>query len=601
MNERTKVGLEILGASLVLGLLGNALLRETPWGINIFLWIGALVATMIFITMTRRRELLKRENWLVFGGLIFFSACFAWRDATWLYFFDVLILLSLLSISVLPMMNISTRAASLTSYFGSALVAGMNACFAPLALVFGDISWNKLPRGNWTKNLLPILRGLLIAIPILLVFGALFVAADAVYKGMVEKAFDFGWEFDFGQIVLVSFLTWICAGYLRSVLIGNLFSAQNLSTVFYPQPKAQNLSVVQNQTTENSENNEPPMPTQTRIHETDERDTPKNAENAEKWLPQFSLLGTIETAIILGSIDVLFLSFVLVQLRYFFGGMNLVQSTTDLKLAEYARSGFGELVVVSILVLPILLAVHWLLRKDILMNVRLYRVLAGVQIVLLFVIMFSAVQRMLLYTGNLGYGWTEARFYPLAFMVWLAIVLLCFMLTVLRGEMKYFASGSLIAACLLVAGLHIFNPSDFIVRQNISLMQQGRSFDSYHLTELSDDAVPAIIETFPLIPENQRCSVANNLIERGQIGNYQYTKRNFENWRTWNYSRSQAQRIVGEKTKFLQTVCPPMPTVTTTPSDSTTDAGSGTPTPRETPIQTRQMRPEQLKPTNFIR
>ncbi len=66
--------------------------------------------------------------------------------------------------------------------------------------------------------------------------------------------------------------------------------------------------------------------------------------------------------IILGLVDLLFLSFVIVQVPYLFGGMDLVQSTPDFKLADYARRGFGELVAVAALVLPMLLVSHWLLQ-----------------------------------------------------------------------------------------------------------------------------------------------------------------------------------------------------------------------------------------------
>src|SRR6185295_19593781 len=111
-------------------------------------------------------------------------------------------------------------------------------------------------------------------------------------------------------------------------------------------------------------------------------------------LPPAFTLGTVEVGVILGLMNLLFLSFVIVQVPYLFGGMDLVQNTPDFKLAEYARRGFGELVTVSALVLPILLAAHWLVKKESPLTEKLFRILAGIQIVLLFVIMASAVQRL---------------------------------------------------------------------------------------------------------------------------------------------------------------------------------------------------------------
>ncbi|MBN8035541.1 DUF4153 domain-containing protein, partial [Vibrio vulnificus] len=78
---------------------------------------------------------------------------------------------------------------------------------------------------------------------------------------------------------------------------------------------------------------------------------------------------------------------------YLFGGLDFVHSTPDLKLADFARSGFAELVFASVLVLPMLLVGHWLLRRDSKSTANLFKVLALIQIGLLFVVMASAMQR----------------------------------------------------------------------------------------------------------------------------------------------------------------------------------------------------------------
>ena len=182
-------------------------------------------------------------------------------------------------------------------------------------------------------------------------------------------------------------------------------------------------------------------------------------------MPNGFTLGVIEISIILGLINLLFLTFVIVQIPYLFGGMDLVQNTPDFKLAEYARRGFEELILVAALVLPILLLSHWLLRKDSPMNEKIYRVLAGIQIGLLFVIMISATQRLLLLTGNLGYGLTTVRFYPMAFMVLLALIFVWFGLTVLRGARQQFAWGALWLSLFMLGTLHVLNPDDFIAAQ----------------------------------------------------------------------------------------------------------------------------------------
>ncbi|MDQ3749488.1 MAG: DUF4173 domain-containing protein, partial [Acidobacteriota bacterium] len=309
-----------------------------------------------------------------------------------------------------------------------------------------------------------------------------------------------------------------------------------------PEVKAQTLSITENKEDESKEN-EAKAQAETKTWNW------RNFDNS--IMPKSFTLGAIEISIVLGLINLLFLSFVIVQIPYLFGGMDLVQNTPDFKLADYARRGFGELVTVAALVLPILLFSHWLLRKDKPTNEKIYRVLAGIQIVLLFVIMISATQRLLLLTGNLGYGLTTVRLYPMAFMIWLALVFVWFALTVLRGVREQFAWGALWSAVFVIGTLHVFNPDDFIVRTNVRLMQEGRSFDSFYASELSDDAVPALLENLPTMSFEQQCTVKQKISHRF---NQAETENDF---RTLNWSRFIARREMAQYVESLNTAnCP---------------------------------------------
>src|SRR5262249_45664745 len=151
-----------------------------------------------------------------------------------------------------------------------------------------------------------------------------------------------------------------------------------------------------------------------------------------------------------------------------------------------------ELVTVTALVLPLLLLMEWLLHKDNPGQLRLFRWLAGLQVILLFVIMSSALQRMRLYQRE--FGLTELRLYTTAFMGWLAVVFSWFVVTVLQGKRERFAFGMLVTGFLAIAVLHFLNPDDFITRTNLARAVAGRSFDAKYATSLSADAAPALIE-----------------------------------------------------------------------------------------------------------
>jgi hypothetical protein len=551
MNERTKTGLEIIEAAVLLGILGDAFLRATPWGLNVLLFVGALAATMLALVLRRRREFWNFQTASLHAALVFFAAMFAWRDAIQLKILNVLAMLAILTVLTLPALKIKTQVAGLIHYVYAALFAGISVGFAPFYLFMEDIKWKTIPRAGWTRHLFAVFRGLAIAAPILFVFGALFMAADAVFQGIVEKTLRIDGDLLLGHLLLAGFAAWCSAGYLRGAVIGlssdeDVVKEENQTGI-----KTRTLSIIE---TENPEEAKDAAP---KDEAKKEDEAPKQATDWN-WhdvnnsaLPQSFTLGAIETVIVLGLINLLFLGFVIVQIPYLFGGMDLVQSTPDFKLAEYARRGFGELVTVAALVLPILLLSHWLLRKDKPVNEKIYRILAGIQIVLLFVIMLSATQRLLLYTGSLGYGLTAPRFYPMAFMIWLALVFIWFGLTILRGAREQFAWGALWLALFMLGTLHVFNPDEFIVRTNVRLMQQGRAFDSNYVTYLSDDAIPALLETMPSMNFEQQCPVRYKLARRSEEA------KNENDFRTWNFSRWLARREMAQYTGTLETVgCP---------------------------------------------
>jgi predicted metallo-beta-lactamase superfamily hydrolase len=99
--------------------------------------------------------------------------------------------------------------------------------------------------------------------------------------------------------------------------------------------------------------------------------------------------------------------------------------------------------------------------------------------------------------------------------------------------------------------LHVFNPDEYIVRSNVRLMQEGRMFDSDYAGELSDDAVPALLESLPALNFERQCIVKYTLGDR-------LKKAQTENdIRTWNLSRWKARRELSAYADSLDTTgCP---------------------------------------------
>lgn len=486
MNSTAKLEIAVLAVAISLGVLGDALLRA-GWALNFAIWSCALTASVAILGRFRKEVFDGGGNWLLLS-MTLCSLSFLWRDAWILNAISLLGLVTSCALLILRAQGGRLWASSLAAYAVSALVTGLNSIFGMFPLLFGTREWKKAPGGNSNRTG-ALLRGVLLSLPPLIVFGMLFVAADGVFKVLLGRLFDF----DLTHVLLIGCIAFLAGGYLRGLLFG------------------------------------------------------EELKIAQRSRLTTSRLGAIETGTVLGLVDLLFLIFVSIQIRYFFSGSEHVRITTGLTYSEYARSGFWALLAVAIILLPFLLMIHWFLRPEDTTAQRAFRWLAGIQIALLFVIMASAFQRMHLYI--MKYGLSEERLYPTAFMGWLAVVFVWFCLTVLRGKRQHFAFGAMAAGFLLIAVLNVINPDALIARTNLNRARAGNKFDSYYLDSLSADAVPAIVSAWASLSHANQCSL------RLHLSGWELPSSD-SGWRSWNISRAQANKAVGSHPEIQSLVCP---------------------------------------------
>ena len=480
MDERTKLGLGVLAAALVLGWLADLLLRATPWGINVFLWVAILAGAAVALSRWGGLEVAGGGRWLV-PVAVFFAAAVAWRDSPVVASLNVLAVLVALSLAAFRGRRGGIRLSGISEYALGGIYTGILSSLGPLPVIVKEIRWREVAQGRWRGPALGVTRGLFLAIPLLLVFGGLFAAADAVFEALVVKLFGFDVAELFGHVFLTLFFAWIVAGLLWVALF-----ARNPESLAFPHPTALSL-------------------------------------------------GIVDVGVVLSLLDALFLIFVVVQIRYLFGGAERVVETTGLTYAEYARHGFFELVTVTALVLPVLLLAHWLLRAENRAHERTFQALSGIMVALLFVIVASALQRMYLYTQQ--FGLTELRLYTTIFMLWVSVVLVWLVLTVLRGRGDHFAFGVLTTGFAAILLINALNPDALIARVNVGRMQAGKEFDAYYLTLLSADAAPVLVEALPRMSKPDRRVVKENLHAR-------WADIEGGDWRSWNLSRSRARYLV---------------------------------------------------------
>jgi hypothetical protein len=464
----------VLGLAAVQGILADRLFPEGPGGPGFVLWMLVLGAASVLVA--RRSDPPSVGAVAGWGAVAAVAAAATLiRDTEILGLGMWLVMLTSASMVLLRVVGVrlwTTRPAD--HVLGLAMVPARAA--AGVLPLIGDL---QAPQDSSRRRFAAVGRGALLAVPLLLLFGALFASADAGFNRYVVEAF---WSEE--MLTHLAFFLgfgWIAAGLLSGVRAKRL-----------PDP----LSSV----------------------------TPPR-------------LGTEETAVVLGLLALLFLTFVGFQLGYLFGGRDMIEATSGLTVAEYARRGFFELMVVGVATIGVLLVGDALTT-----NRRVFRALAAVLVVCVLIILVSAIQRLTLYTNT--FGLTVDRITAAAVMTWVAAVLVLFAATVLRERPGPFSSGAVIAGIVIAFALVVVNPGAAAARSVLERAAAGvREADVAYLSRLQGDAVPIIVERLDELPPAARCDLGRTLLSRWADDDSDGGPEE-RDWRSWNAGAAAARRAV---------------------------------------------------------
>jgi hypothetical protein len=492
----------ILAAGVGMGLAGDFLLRGSGEpGLNFaLLFVGVAIAVGIVALNGGPRLSREALVWIAVGAV--FGTGLVWRGSGLLRF------LAFVSASVaftLPALHAGrawVRRAGVVDLFEALAASGVHAALGSARLLQKD-QWENEGRAESRRTARTVARsvvvGVLLAAVPLGIFGALFLSADPVFADILEDFVRIDLASFASHLVVIAILSWLACGYLAGFSSGTRLDG--LRTLGW----------------------EPPT------------------------------LRTGEVAVALGLVDLLFLAFVIVQFRYLFGGAEMVEVTPGLTYAAYAREGFFQLVVATALGIPWLLAADSLLGEKEHTARRTFQALAGTQLVLLLAIVASAVQRMRAYLD--AYGLTEDRFVAMAVLLWLALLVVWFGFTVLRGRRDPFAFGAVTSGFGLIAVLHLSNPTAYAVRSHLDRAGStvtvesgsGPLLDVTYLTRLGSDAAPILVGRIDELNGAARSEVASALLDRWGSGRD-------SDWRTWNLADWKARRLVNAEANRLTAI-----------------------------------------------
>ncbi|HEV2028942.1 MAG TPA: DUF4173 domain-containing protein [Candidatus Dormibacteraeota bacterium] len=280
----------------------------------------------------------------------------------------------------------------------------------------------------------PLARGLLIAIPIGALLAGLLATADPVFASF------FNLNFDFGQLTMDAIF--VVGGSLAAAGLLRLAAAQPLSRVDGPM-----------------------------------------------WR-----LGSIEGLVVLAVLDAIFAGFAVAQLMAAAGAAGNALRAAGITYADYARSGFFQLLWVAGITAVVLIVFSRITGFNDRSSRRAFLVLGEIAVVLTLLIVFVAFQRLSLYES--AYGFTMLRLYSQIFAVWIALVFVLLAADIggFFRRRRWFVGATSISAMIVLLALNLANPEAVVVALNLNLARSMLKIDAQYLGELSSDATPALLD-----------------------------------------------------------------------------------------------------------
>ena len=442
---------KILAAAIGLGIAADSLFRAPVWGVNVPVFVFSLAAWTCRLGARTHAGPRSRWPWLAACG---FAAMWVFLDTPSLLACDLLAALCLLSFPLIERRGVTLRAAGAVELLLAPARAIGHTVGGAAGLLLRDVKWTETFGPGQLRTMRATAGGLALSVPIVLLFGSLFVSADPTFEGAVGAVFALTAGPVFGHVASTGVAAWLTAGYLRAIVVTR-----------------------------------PP----------------------DSRAPTQSPVGLIPVAMALAAMVLVFTLFVAAQAGSLFRGEAYVTAHVGLTFAEYARRGFFELVAASALALPVVYVAPHLAGALNAAAERSLRALQSVALGLVALVALSALWRLRLYVD--AYGLTEDRLYGSAIIAWIGATIGVFSRTMLAGRPQRTAHGAMLAAVVVLALLNAANPSALIARVNLGRTGTG-AVDASYLATLGAEAVPVITARIPEMDAEARCAAAKRLVER---------------------------------------------------------------------------------------
>ncbi|MBX3118503.1 MAG: DUF4173 domain-containing protein [Fimbriimonadaceae bacterium] len=458
-ETRSRSALGIMLAATGMALIGQELLFDAATGFSSTLLL--LLGTAITLLLLRQSLIeLKRSSLWLFAPIVAAAIGLGLNDSRRLAALNVLIIL--FAIGLIVVIETDDGTPNILHTF---VVSALYPVLFPLISLFLPFlaDWKRLRPAPQSKRTSGVMLGIVAAIPVMFILGVILAQADPVFG----RLFSLEWSIDPDTVVERGLLFGIVGSFTAGawMMMSSRLRKKAFETTGMGDPPP-------GYTTTNPA--APPIETQ------------KAGIDATHAISAF--------ATFFGLIGLMFLIFILVQVRYLFGGNDVVLKTAELTYAQYARRGFFEIVTVTALSLPILLGAQSVLKSVEAAHRRLFNAVAVGMSILLLCLLASAGFRMSLYVQ--AYGLSPMRFYVCAGIVWLAVVIGLYMWLGVSWQLSRFGLACMAAFFAVGVSLNVIRPDSVIASVNLNRADK-QNLDRDMIINAGADAWPALQAASP--------------------------------------------------------------------------------------------------------
>ena len=239
-------------------------------------------------------------------------------------------------------------------------------------------------------------------------------------------------------------------------------------------------------------------------------------------------------------LNIIYIVFGYIQIK----SLLLHSVSSGINYAEYARQGFFELMVVSIINITLILITRKYETKNNIKEYRYVKVMNVLMVFLTIIIIASSFIRMHMYEAAFGY--TTLRLLVFVTLITEAILMIPTVMYIFNSKVNIVKSYMIITLCAYIA-CNFMNMDYLIARRNVNRYYSVKDIDIDYLMNYNADNVPVIIELY-----NKDIEEDLSLDINDYLYSLKYTYTGHENEIFgFNLSRNKAKKLL-EKVELIR-------------------------------------------------